>query len=238
MEKNFEENTKKLCNLISPTMFKFNMGLENITITCDYTDNPEIIYLPSRINVVELSNSDFDYLNSNRHKLYQAIKKSNISASRLSYDIGKNINYLSATASKSRFNSRGDISETQLNRLITDIAFAEREVLGFGAKDVEDVENKSFKGERLTSNDFKEAKRLILANPDKIKNPLFKDGGFTDIGEQTRKKIKLAQEPVNLKKGSELKPKTITFLRYYLYIALFLLFIAISLSIYTLTKLV
>lgn len=62
-----------------------------------------------------------DYEQSNRYKLSQFIKAQPYKAIELSVAIGHQATYLSSTASKSRFESRGDISDTKLSEIIESI---------------------------------------------------------------------------------------------------------------------
>ena len=92
-------------------------------------------------NFKKLGESQMQYEESNRYKLAQAIKKTGLKVGELSIAANGNVNYFGNYHNKSRFNERGDISETRLNELLTDLAFAEREVLGVGAKTVEEPSN-------------------------------------------------------------------------------------------------
>ena len=89
-------------------------------------------------DIKKLGGSQMQYEESNRYKLAQAIKKTGLKVGELSIAANGNVNYFGNYHNKSRFNERGDISETRLNELLTDLAFAEREVLGIGAKTVEE----------------------------------------------------------------------------------------------------
>lgn len=80
----------------------------------------------------------YEYKTSNRYKLHQAIKATGFHAEKLSLATGFKKGYFSDYTSESRFNSRGDITEERLNSLLTTLAFAERELLGVGAKTVDD----------------------------------------------------------------------------------------------------
>lgn len=90
--------------------------------------------------VFKIGESQMQYEESNRYKLAQAIKKTGLKVSMLSAAASNNTNISHFTnyQAKSRFNERGDISEARLNELLTDLAFAEREVLGVGAKTVDE----------------------------------------------------------------------------------------------------
>lgn len=102
-------------------------GLINDVGTTTFVDETQII-LVSEV-----------YQKSNRHKIHQAIKSTGLRADDLSLSAGFSKGYFSDYASKSRFNKRGDISESRLNELLTSLAFAERELLGVGAKTVDDA---------------------------------------------------------------------------------------------------
>lgn len=92
-----------------------------------------------RLNdVKKIGESQMQYEESNRYKLAQAIKKTGLKVGELSIAVNGNTNYFGNYHNKSRFNERGDISEARLNELLTDLAFAEREVLGIGDKTVEE----------------------------------------------------------------------------------------------------
>lgn len=79
-----------------------------------------------------------EYKQSNRHKLHQAIKATGFHAEKLSLATGKAKNYFVGITAESRFIKHGDITEERLNSLLTTLAFAERELLGVGAKTVGD----------------------------------------------------------------------------------------------------
>ncbi|KAF1026211.1 MAG: hypothetical protein GAK29_01473 [Acinetobacter bereziniae] len=89
------------------------------------------------------------YLESNRHKLYQAIKATGFHAEKLSLASNHAKTYFTGFTAESRFNSRGDITEERLNSLLTTLEFAERELLGVGAKTV-DEKNVSLVEEKTT----------------------------------------------------------------------------------------
>lgn len=76
------------------------------------------------------------YEQSNRHKLSLAIKATGFKAKDLSLSAGYKGDYFTDYTSKSRLLVRGDISDDRLNELLTTLAFAERELLGLGAKTV------------------------------------------------------------------------------------------------------
>lgn len=80
-----------------------------------------------------------EYNQSNRYRLQQAIKKTGFHAEKLSLASNHAKTYFTGFTAESRFNSRGDITEERLNALLTTLAFAERELLGVGAKTVDDV---------------------------------------------------------------------------------------------------
>ena len=71
--------------------------------------------------MVEIKLNKSDYEQSNRYKLSQFIKAQPYKAIELSVAIGHQATYLSSTASKSRFESRGDISDTKLREIMTDV---------------------------------------------------------------------------------------------------------------------
>lgn len=79
------------------------------------------------------------YEKSNRYKLLQAIEKTGFSSRSLSHVVRGNESFFYNYTGESRFNKRGDISEKVLNARLTDLAFAERELLGLGAKTVDDT---------------------------------------------------------------------------------------------------
>lgn len=79
-----------------------------------------------------------DYESSNRFKLKQAIKETGISSRKLSHFAVGNESYFYNYTGKARFDEKGDITEERLNSLLTTLAFAERELLGIGAKTVDD----------------------------------------------------------------------------------------------------
>lgn len=133
----------------------------------------------------ELEFIDSGYKESNRYKLSQAIKSTGFHAEKLSLATGFKKGYFSDYTSESRFNSRGDITEERLNYLLTTLAFAERELLGVGAKTV-DV-NESVKD--LFKDSPSNATHYIKNNGDKtyfsvdpvgIENP--KLSTFTKVG--------------------------------------------------------
>jgi hypothetical protein len=76
------------------------------------------------------------YEQSNRYKLSLAIKATGFTATKLSQGAGYADDYLNGYTSKSRLLVRGDITEKRLKQLIATVAFAERELLGLGAKTV------------------------------------------------------------------------------------------------------
>ena len=89
-------------------------------------------------DVKKIGESKMQYEESNRYKLAQAIKKTGISAKALSRAVAGNECYFYNKTGVARFNKKGDISNEVLNLALTDLAFAEREVLGVGAKTVEE----------------------------------------------------------------------------------------------------
>lgn len=84
-----------------------------------------------------LKSINADYHQSNRHKLHQAIKATGYSSRRLSDIAVGNESYFYNYTGKARFDKKGDITEDCLNSLLTTLAFAERELLGIGAKTVD-----------------------------------------------------------------------------------------------------
>ena len=101
-------------------------------------------------NFKKLGGSQMQYEESNRYKLAQAVKervkliKSKeiyATAKILSLATGNSKTYFSSQSAKSKFLSRGDLSEKTYQAMLTDLAFAEREVLGIGAKTVEEPSN-------------------------------------------------------------------------------------------------
>ena len=71
--------------------------------------------------MVEIKLNESDYEQSNRYKLSQFIKAQPYKAIELSVAIGHQATYLSSTASKSRFESRGDISDAQLHKIYNEV---------------------------------------------------------------------------------------------------------------------
>ena len=92
-----------------------------------------------RQDIKKIGESKMQYEESNRYKLAQAIKKTGISAKALSRAVAGNECYFYNKTGVARFNKRGDIPDDVLNLALTELAFAEREVLGIGAKTVEDT---------------------------------------------------------------------------------------------------
>lgn len=101
----------------------------------------------STVELVKIGESKMQYEESNRYKLAQAVKervkliKSKeiyATAEILSLATGNSKTYFSSQSAKSKFLSRGDLSENTYQAMLTDLAFAEREVLGVGAKTVEE----------------------------------------------------------------------------------------------------
>ena len=90
-------------------------------------------------NFKKIGESKMQYEQSNRYKLAQAIKKTGISAKALSRAVAGNECYFYNKTGVARFNKRGDIPDDVLNLALTELAFAEREVLGIGADTVEDT---------------------------------------------------------------------------------------------------
>lgn len=91
-------------------------------------------------NFKKIGESQMQYEESNCYKLKQAIKKTGISSEKLSLATtkGKTKYHFYSYTKKSRLTDRGDISDARLNKLLTDLRHAEREVLGIGAKTVEE----------------------------------------------------------------------------------------------------
>ena len=92
-------------------------------------------------NFKKIGESKMQYEESNRYKLAQAIKKTGVSAKALSRAVAGNECYFYNKTGVARFNKRGDIPDDVLNLALTELAFAEREVLGVGAKTVEEPSN-------------------------------------------------------------------------------------------------
>lgn len=127
--------------------------------------------------VFKIGESQMQYEESNRYKLAQAIKKTGLKVGELSIVAKDNVNYFGNYHNKSRFNERGDISEARLNELLTDLAFAEREVLGIGAKTVEEPNQETIDAinAECDSDVFLTAQDLVNSIKEKPKSnkPLF-----------------------------------------------------------------
>ena len=114
---------------------------KGISMTVFYANDDYIELVTSfkakSYNVKKIGESKMKYKESNRYKLHEAIKKTGITSKDLSLaqTKGESIYYFSNFTKKSRFEDRGDISLELLSSLKTDLAFAEREVLGIGAKE-------------------------------------------------------------------------------------------------------
>lgn len=94
----------------------------------------------------ELSLIESNYKKSNRYKLREAVKKTGHAATHLSLAADQNQYYFGSEMKESRFNSRGDLNEKQFNKLLTNLAFAERKLNGVPAKVVDnsiDIETES-----------------------------------------------------------------------------------------------
>ena len=98
-------------------------------------------------DIKKIGESQMQYEESNRYKLAQAVKEKvklikskeiYATAEILSLATGNSKTYFSTQTAKSKFLSRGDLSEKTYQAMLTDLAFAEREVLGIGAKTVEE----------------------------------------------------------------------------------------------------
>ena len=117
----------------------------------------------------KIGESKMQYEESNRYKLSQAVKKTGLKVYDLSLAASNNTNtsYFTNYQAKSRFNKRGDISEARLSELLTDLHYAEREVLGIGAKTVSI--NTTHK------NSFENSVRAIVEMNKALKNPKHND---------------------------------------------------------------
>lgn len=133
-------------------------GLINDVGTITYVDE-------SQINLISGL-----YKNSNRYKLQQAIKKTGFHAEKLSLASNHAKTYFTGFTAESRFNSRGDITKDRLNSLLTTLAFAERELLGVGAKTVDDV---------AVDEPLKE--KEVIVNVTEMKNQYYDDSKSNDL---------------------------------------------------------
>lgn len=121
------------------------------------------------VDIVGESPNKSGYAESNRYKLSQAIKSTGFHAEKLSLETGYAKTYFAGFTAESRFNRRGDITEDRLNSLLTTLAFAERELLGVGAKTVDDqVKPKDF-GNRV-ENKFLNDEEIKLMDSSEYKN--------------------------------------------------------------------
>jgi hypothetical protein len=93
------------------------------------------------VGIVSESPKKLGYAESNRCKLSKAIKLTGFHAENLSLETGHAKTYFTGFTAESRFNSRGDITEDRLNSLLTTLAFAERKLLGVGAKTADNVKS-------------------------------------------------------------------------------------------------
>lgn len=130
-----------------------------------------------------------DYIQSNRYKLHQAIKKTGFQSERLSLASGYAKTYFTGFTAESRFNSRGDITEERLNALLVTLAFSERELLGLGAKTVDgfDLSKDIAKtATELNNNVFDTNKHIHNENMsyynDRIRNDSEKLSTFSKVG--------------------------------------------------------
>lgn len=100
------------------------------------------LYIP-KSHLIKIGESQMQYEESNCYKLKQAIKKTGISSEKLSLATtkGKTKYHFYSYTKKSRLTDRGDISDARLNKLLTDLRHAEREVLGIGAKTVDCIKS-------------------------------------------------------------------------------------------------
>lgn len=110
------------------------------------------------------------YTESNRYKLQQAIKATGFKIGDLSLATGNVKTYFTGFTAESRFNSRGDITEERLNALLTTLAFAERELLGVGAKTVDDV-----------AIDQPSTEKEVVVNVTEMKNRYYDDSKSNDL---------------------------------------------------------
>lgn len=110
------------------------------------------------------------YTESNRYKLQQAIKKTGFHAEKLSLASNHAKTYFTGFTAESRFNSRGDITDERLNSLLTTLAFAERELLGVGAKNVDDV-----------AIDEPSKEKEVIVNVTEMQNQYYDDSKSNDL---------------------------------------------------------
>lgn len=102
-------------------------------------ENKRTIYLYSDgVALLEFDNDSNSYKNSNRHKLSQAVKKSNFSSRDLSMAIRNNDSHFYNLTCKSRFTKRGDISEVVLNSALGSLKRAEQVLIDTSDKDDKD----------------------------------------------------------------------------------------------------
>lgn len=155
-----------------------------------------------------------NYKQSNRHKLQQAIKATGFHAEKLSLASNHAKTYFTGFTAESRLNSRGDITEERLNSLLTTLAFAERELLGVGAKTVDDNPIIDKTSQSDTDNEIDEdLKESIEDSEIKDQNKLY--SGYFDS----------ANKRIQQKKDAKVRN----------FLIVFLVFIVI-LSIYFLTR--
>ena len=141
------ENLKKgdiveLTEDFSLTLFagkQFNVNDDQLFshLLCANPISSDILIPVSKLK--KIGGSQMQYEESNRYKLAQAIKKTGISAKALSRAVAGNECYFYNKTGVARFNKRGDIPDDVLNLALTDLRYAEREVLGIGADTVEDT---------------------------------------------------------------------------------------------------
>lgn len=153
------------------------------------------------------------YKSSNRHKLQQAIKATGFHAEKLSLASNHAKTYFTGFTAESRLNSRGDITEERLNSLLTTLAFAERELLGVGAKTVD--ENNVPVVEKSIDESVAEAKAALNTFSDNTQKTI----------ELQKKYFDSAKKRIQQKKDSKVRN----------FLIVFLVFVVI-LSIYFLTR--
>ena len=154
-----------------------------------------------------------EYESSNRYKLKQAIKETGISSRKLSHFAVGNESYFYNYTGKARFDKKGDITEDRLNSLLTTLAFAERELLGIGAKTVD--ENNVPVVEKSIDESVAEAKAALNTFSDNTQKTI----------ELQKKYFDSAKKRIQQKKDSKVRN----------FLIVFLVFVVI-LSIYFLTR--
>lgn len=175
---------------------------EKLTLVCAYG------WVQTR--KLELVEENMKYTESNRYKLQQAIKKTGFHAEKLSLASNHAKTYFTGFTAESRFNSRGDITEERLNSLLTTLAFAERELLGVGAKTVDDV----LINEPSTENQ-------VSVNVTEMKNQYYDDSKSNDLYSNY---IESASKRNQSKRDAKVKNFLIAFLFVVVLLALWFLF--------------